>query len=314
MNYSTVLNISLGNAICYSGYREGQQPGGICPSYEEVKEDLLILSQNWKYLRLYDCDQHTDTILEVIKNEKLDFKVMLGAYIVAEMNNHGCPWGGTYSEELLTENKAKNLYQINQLIDIANQYPEIICSLSAGNEACVDWTDHYVPVKSVINYVKMIKKGAKQPVTFCENYLPWLDKMKDLVAEVDFISIHTYPVWEYKNIHEALEYTKQNYYAVADMYPDKIVVITEAGWATNSNGRGIDAHNVSEELQSIYYNDLVNWCKEDNILTFVFEAFDEPWKGSSEILEPEKHWGLFYVDRTPKLVMQEIYLSLETEV
>ncbi|MFT7330245.1 MAG: exo-beta-1,3-glucanase (GH17 family) [Roseivirga sp.] len=314
MNYSTVLNISLGNAICYSGYREGQQPGGICPSYEEVKEDLLILSQNWKYLRLYDCDQHTDTILEVIKNEKLDFKVMLGAYIVAEMNNHGCPWGGTYSEEVLTENKAKNFFQINKLIDIANQYPEIICSLSAGNEACVDWTDHYVPVKSVINYVKMIKKGAKQPVTFCENYLPWLDKMKDLVAEVDFISIHTYPVWEYKNIHEALEYTKQNYYAVADMYPDKIVVITEAGWATNSNGRGIDAHNVSEELQSIYYNDLVNWCKEDNILTFVFEAFDEPWKGSSEILEPEKHWGLFYVDRTPKLVMQELYLGVEVEV
>ena len=314
MNYSTVLNISLGNAICYSGYREGQQPGGICPSYEEVKEDLLIVSQNWKYLRLYDCDQHTDTILEVIKNEKLDFKVMLGAYIVAEMNNHGCPWGGMYSEEVLIENKAKNLFQINQLIDIANQYPEIICSLSAGNEACVDWTDHYVPVKSVINYVKMIKKGAKQPVTFCENYLPWLDKMKDLVAEVDFISIHTYPVWEYKNIHEALEYTKQNYYAVADMYPDKIVVITEAGWATNSNGRGIDAHNVSEELQSIYYNDLVNWCKEDNILTFVFEAFDEPWKGSSEILEPEKHWGLFYVDRTPKLVMQELFLGVEIEV
>ena len=260
------------------------------------------------------CLKRDEQFIEVIKNEKLDFKVMLGAYIVAEMNNHGCPWGGTYSEELLTENKAKNLYQINQLIDIANQYPEIICSLSAGNEACVDWTDHYVPVKSVINYVKMIKKGAKQPVTFCENYLPWLDKMKDLVAEVDFISIHTYPVWEYKNIHEALEYTKQNYYAVADMYPDKIVVITEAGWATNSNGRGIDAHNVSEELQSIYYNDLVNWCKEDNILTFVFEAFDEPWKGSSEILEPEKHWGLFYVDRTPKLVMQELFLGVEIEV
>jgi exo-beta-1,3-glucanase (GH17 family) len=314
MNYSTVLNISLGNAICYSGYREGQQPGGICPSYQEVKEDLLILSQNWKYLRLYDCDQHTDTILEVIKKEKLDLKVMLGAYIVAEMNNHGCPWGGTYSEEVLIENKAKNFFQINKLIDIANQYSEIIFSLSAGNEACVDWTDHYVPVKSVINYVRMIKKGAKQPVTFCENYLPWLDKMKDLVAEVDFISIHTYPVWEYKNIHEALEYTKQNYYAVADMYPDKIVVITEAGWATNSNGRGIDAHNVSEELQSIYYNELVNWCKEDNILTFVFEAFDEPWKGSSDILEPEKHWGLFYVDRTPKLVMQELYLGVEVEV
>ena len=235
---------------------------------------------------------------------------MLGAYIVAEANNFGCPWGGTYSEEQLTENKEINLKRIEKLIKIANQYPEIIFSLSAGNEACVDWTDHYVPVKSVINYVKMIKKGAKQPVTFCENYLPWLDKLKDLVNEVDFISIHTYPVWEYKNIHEALGYTKDNYYAVANKYQDKPVVITEAGWATNSNGRGICPSNVSEEHQEIYYNDLVNWSEKDNILTFVFEAFDEPWKGSEEPLEPEKHWGLFTVDRKPKLVMNELFSEI----
>ncbi len=148
---------------------------------------------------------------------------------------------------------------------MANKYPDIIFSLSAGNEACVDWTDHYVPVDSVINYVRLIKKEAKQPVTFCENYLPWLDKLKDLVEEVDFISIHTYPVWEYKNIHEAMEYTKSNYYAVADTYPDKPVVITEAGWTTYSNGRGICPSNVSEEYQSIYYNDLMDWSMEADI-------------------------------------------------
>jgi len=168
-------------------------------------------------------------------------------------------------------------------------------------------TDHDVPVKSVINYVKMLKNGAKQPVTFCENYVPWLDKLKGLVEEVDFISIHTYPVWEYKNIHEALEFTKENYFAVADKYPNKPVMITEAGWATNSNGRGICPSNVSEEHQEIYYNDLVNWSEEAEILTFVFEAFDEPWKGSDEPLEPEKHWGLFTVDRKPKLVMKELF-------
>jgi exo-beta-1,3-glucanase (GH17 family) len=312
MNYSEILNIAPGNAICYSGFREGQRPGAIYPTYNQIKEDLLLLQKNWKYLRLYDCDEHTDTVLEVIQKEKLDFQVMLGAYIVAEMNNHGCPWGGTYTEEELIHNKAKNKFQIQKLIQLANQFPEIICSLSAGNEACVDWTDHYVPVDSVIKYVRMIKAGAKQPVTFCENYLPWLNKLKSLVDEVDFISIHTYPVWEYKNIHEALEYTKQNYYAVADTYPDKLVIITEAGWATNSNGRGIDPHNVNEELQKTYYNDLMQWNKEDTILTFVFEAFDEPWKGSSEALEPEKHWGLFNVDRTPKLVMNDLYLIEES--
>ncbi|MDE5422707.1 hypothetical protein L3073_10860 [Ancylomarina sp. DW003] len=311
MKIKEQLNIEPGKAICYSGFREGQSPeSGIFPSYEQIKEDLLILHGHWKYLRLYDCDKHTDIVLEVIQNENLDFKVMLGAYIGAEMNNFGCPWGGFYSEEELAENKAKNLNQIKKLIQLANEYPDIIFSLSAGNEALVHWTDHYVPIQDVIKYVRLIKMGTKQPVTFCENYVPWQEKLHELVEEVDFISIHTYPVWEYKNIHEALEYTKQNYYSVADRYPHKPVVITEAGWATNSNGRGIDPHNVSEDLQAIYFEDLMSWTDEEEILTFYFEAFDESWKGSNEPLEPEKHWGLFTIDRKPKKLMQKMELSM----
>jgi exo-beta-1,3-glucanase (GH17 family) len=303
MKYTESLNIPPGKAICYSGFREGQSPGEIYPSYNEIKEDLLILQHHWKYLRLYDCDKQTETVLEVIRKEKLDFKVMLGAYIVAERSNSRCPWGGVYSEEILEENKKKNEARIQKLIHLANEYPDIIFSLSAGNEACMDWTDHFVPVQRVIEFVRTIKIGAKQAVTFCENYLPWLDKLEKLVDEVDFISIHTYPVWEYKNIHQGLEYTHENYERVRSKYPHKSVVITEAGWATNSNGRGIQPENVNEEFQKIYYNDLVNWSEENEVLTFFFEAFDEPWKGSPEALEPEKHWGLFKVDRTPKLVM-----------
>lgn len=310
MNYTSALHTAPGRAICYSGFRVGQNPGGIFPSYEEIKEDLLILNNNWKYLRLYDCDRHAEIVLDVIEKEKLDFKIMLGAYIVAEANNYGCPWGGSYQEAELEENKSINLQKIIKLIDLANRYPDIIFSLSAGNEACVDWTDHYVPVERVIDYVNIIKKGAKQPVTFCENYLPWLDKLKDLAEAVDFISIHTYPVWEYKNIHEAMEYTKSNYFSVADTYPEKLVVITEAGWTTYSNGKGICPSNVSEEFQSIYYNDLMEWSGSENILTFVFEAFDEPWKGSHDSLEPEKHWGLFTVNRKPKKVMNDLLREL----
>ena len=306
MNTFEALQVLPGNAICYSGFREGQHPGGEYPSYEQIKEDLEILVKHWKHIRLYDCDAHAETVLHVIEQEKLPLKVMLGAYIVAEMNNFGCPWGGAdYTELQLEENCIKNRSQIKKLIALANQYPAIICLLSAGNEACVDWTDHYVPVSSVIEYVKLIKKEAKQPVTFCENYVPWLNKLKPLVDVVDFISIHTYPVWEYKNIHEALSYTIENYEAIANLYPKKPVVITEAGWATNSNGRGILPNNVSEENQAIYYQDITQWAEKEGILTYVFEAFDEDWKGSSEPLEPEKHWGLYKIDRTPKLVMEQ---------
>lgn len=302
------LDLEAGRAICYSGYRDGQNPGtGIYPSYEEVKEDLQILSKNWKYLRLYDCGPHAETILEVIRKEKMDFKVMQGAYIGAEMNNFGCPWGAIYPEKQLLANREGNVNEINKLIKLANSYPDIIFALSAGNEATVDWTDHFVSDRSVIEYVEMLKDNAKQPVTFCENYIPWQGKLKKLVEAVDFISIHTYPVWEYKHIHDALNYTKENYYSVAGKYPNKPVAITEAGWATNSNGRGIEAGNASEEFQEIYYHDLMNWCEKEGILCFFFEAFDEPWKGSPEEMEPEKHWGLFYKDRTPKKVMQPLF-------
>lgn len=308
MNSFKALGLKEGKAICYSGYRHGQSPEtGIYPTYEQIKEDLLILQKEWTYLRLYDCSLHAETVLKVIEKEKLKFKVMLGAYIGAELNNFGCPWGTIFSEEELKRNTKDNLVRIKKLIRLANRYPDIIFSLSAGNEATVDWTDHYVSVDKVISYVRMIKKEARQPVTFCENYIPWYDKLKRLVDEVDFISIHSYPVWEYKHIHEALEYTRQNYYGIADIYPDKPVIITEAGWATNSNGRGINPENVSEDFQSIYYNDLVKWSTKEGVLTFVFEAFDEPWKGSPEAMEPEKHWGLFTVDRKPKKVMQQLF-------
>ena len=48
MNYIEELNIAAGKAICYSGFREGQSPGRIFPSYEEIKEDLLMLHGHWK--------------------------------------------------------------------------------------------------------------------------------------------------------------------------------------------------------------------------------------------------------------------------
>ncbi len=55
----------------------------------------------------------------------------------------------------------------------------------------------------------------------------------------------------------------------------------------------------------------MEWSRREGVLTYVFEAFDEPWKGSPNPFEPEKHWGLFRVDRTPKLVMQARYAVSE---
>lgn len=301
------LTFKHGNAICYSGYREDQCPGVAYPTYQQILEDLLILARNWSYLRLYDCSPHAETVLDVIQSEGLDFKVMLGIDTAAEISNPHCPWGAEFSEDILAANRQRNDEEIDRAIALSNQYRDIVFSVSVGNESTVEWTDHMVPVDRLIEQVRKIKSAIRQPVTFCENYVPWTYKLEPLAAELDFISVHTYPAWEFRTMDDALEYTKQNYHSVANHYPDKPVVITEAGWTTASNGRGIEPWNASEELQKSYYDQLIAWTNEEEILTFVFEAFDEPWKGSPHPLEPEKHWGLFRVDRTPKLLMQELY-------
>ena len=306
-----MLKLPTGNAICYSGYRHGQSPGDkIYPSPAEIREDLLILRKNWRLLRLYDCSTHAERVLEVIRADALPFQVMLGAYLGAEMNNFGCPWGVTYTEEQLEASQRENAAEIERLVALARRYPDIVFSVAVGNEATVDWTDHFVPVPHMIEYVRRVKRAVAQPVTFCENYVPWQNKLRDLVPELDFISVHTYPVWEYRHIHEAIGYTQENVESVARLYPGKPIVITEAGWATCSNGRGMKAEHASQELQQVYYRDLMEWTEKAGVLCFVFEAFDEPWKGSPDPLEPEKHWGLFTVDRRPKLVMEKLYPEL----
>lgn len=299
-----MLKLPTGRAICYSGYREGQSPvDRIYPTIDQIREDLLILRPHWSLLRLYDCSTHAERVLEVIRQDALPFQVMLGAHLGAEVNNPRCPWGVPIGDAQLEASAAENEAELERLIDLARRFEDIVFAVAVGNEATVDWTDHMVPVPRVIEHVCRVKRHVRQPVTVCENYVPWLHKLHALVAELDFISVHTYPVWEHKQVHEAMSHTRENYDSVASLYPHVPLVITEAGWATNSNGRGIEPHNASPRLQETYLRELLAWSDGANVLTFVFEAFDELWKGSPDPLEPEKHWGLYGVDRRPKTAM-----------
>jgi len=162
----------------------------------------------------------------------------------------------------------------------------------------------------MVEHVRRVKRAVSQPVTFCENYVPWQDKLAALVPELDFISVHTYPQWEQQPAHTALAYSEANIASVAARWPGKPLVISEAGWTTASNGRGMPPHHASPELQAVHVPQLQAWADASGLLTFLFEAFDEPWKGSADPLEPEKHWGLFTVDRQPKLGMRALMQTL----
>jgi exo-beta-1,3-glucanase (GH17 family) len=297
----------LGRAICYSGYREGQSPDlGIYPSPEQVAEDLRLLARTFRLVRLFDAGPHAELVLEAIRRERLDLKVLLGGWLAAEADNPACPWGGVHGPERLAANLAENGRELERLARLARLHPETVAAVAVGNEACVEWTDHLVPPERVLGYVAALRREIAQPVTVCENHVPWRERLEALAAEVDFISLHTYPAWEARPVSEALDWTEENWRGVAERYPETPVIITEAGWTTASSGRGVRAEDASPENQAAYLEALTRWSRARGILTFVFEAFDEPWKGAPDPLEPEKHWGLCTVDRRPKPALRRI--------
>ena len=62
----------------------------------------------------------------------------------------------------------------------------------------------------------------------------------------------------------------------------------------------------SEPSQAEHLKDALCWMRGADVPCFIFEAFDEPWKGGPSGSEPEKHWGLFREDRSGKTVVGEI--------
>lgn len=296
-------------AVAYSGFRSGQHPdrgeGAVNPSDREILEDLRILGRqtDFKLIRLYDAQVNSEAVLRLIATHKLQIQVLLGAWLDAEVSNPNCPWHPEpYPADVLARNKLQNVAEVERAIRLANQYPNIVVAVAVGNEALVDWNDHMVPVESIISYVRKVKTSIRQPVTVADNYNWWALHGAALARELDFVSVHIYPVWENQDIGTAMAFGIANLKAVRKRLPNSRLVITEAGWATVASEFGPRA---SEAKQQRYFRELFAWTDMMNITTFFFAAFDEDWKGNpGDPLGAEKHWGIFTGDRQPKQVMQ----------
>ena len=43
----------IGDGIAYGPFRDGQEPGGVNPSIDELREDLHIINKYWDWIRIY---------------------------------------------------------------------------------------------------------------------------------------------------------------------------------------------------------------------------------------------------------------------
>ncbi len=291
--------LKYGKAICYSGYREGQSPKTTIPSKEQIAEDLEILAKDgYAYIRMYDPNDHARRVLETIREKKLPIKCLIGVDSDAEVNNPGCPWiDHNIPDEILAQNKVRNDNEVEKLIEMAKEFDEEIIAVSIGNENTPSWGAHMVPVERLIRHAKRFHEALDKPVTFCEGAFEW-PALTELGNLLDFISVHSYPYHYGSELSEAVAINKKQLAEVQALFPDKQVIFTELGWTTNDDFSEPPKRS-SVENQKIYLTELTKWLEEDKIVAFLFEAFDEPWKGDSPD-KSECNWGFYDINRKKK--------------
>lgn len=277
--------------ISYGPFREGQKPGGPEPTAEQVLEDLKILAPRWHMIRMYGSRGVAETIIKVIRDHKLPIHVMVGAWIAPDKPEDNAAEAAT-------------------AIRLANTYPDQVIAVSVGNESQVFWSGHKTPQEELLKHLRHVRASIKQPVTTADDYNFWnKPESQAVAAEVDFLLLHAYAMWNQQKLEDAVQWTADTVASIQKHHPDLKIVMGETGWATALNPEGNENKYIKapagEAEQTRFYTEFTAWAAKAQQPYFYFEAFDEPWKGSADPREVEKHWGLYNVDRTPKAVLRD---------
>ena len=307
-------------AVSYSPYRtstsESQLNSEVITAGNVLQDLRLIRASGIGTIRLFSSRAFSQTVLSVIRDNSLDLKVMLGAYVN--------PVGNAAAE-------ADNQAELDKAIQLANSFRSIVEAVSVGNEVMVEWSTHQVPVATMARYLSKVRSAIQQPVTTDDNWLFWSKVPKAISDVVDFASVHTYPLldtfydptlwdWRFKNIPAASRPQAMVDGAVAEAkrqfgqaraafdklnLPGFPMVIGETGWVARDAGGGpvlnFRAHPVNQKL---YFDALQNWAVEGRRsdsgpkAIFFFQAFDEQWK------QGDDGWGLFNKNREARYVVQ----------
>jgi len=302
----------VGKAISYGCYRKRQAPGLKGPSESQILQDLEIILNHWNLIRVYGSDKDSERILKVIRKNNLPIKVMLGVWLEDEKNN--------------PKRKNENIKEASKAIKLANEYSEIISAINVGNETQVFWSAHRMDIDDLIHYIRTVRNNTSVPVTTADDYNFWNKPVsKSVASEVDFIVVHIYPLWNGQTLENSIEWMSNIFCnEIKKFHPDKTLVLGEIGWATKydstKTGDGQQGSLIKGEVsyaaQEKFLLELSRWIDENQVTTFLFEAFDEPWKGGGENSSPneiEKHWGVFYENRAPKESFQYYLRANKTE-
>ena len=308
-------------AVAYSPYRTAINNDGLATEVitkANIKQDLdLLLAAGFRQIRVFDSsDKVAKQTLEVIRDNNLNMKMQLGAYVQSG-------------------NDAFSRAEIARCVALANDPTfkvndkNIVLAVSVGNETMVSWSFNRIAPALMAEYIRSVRNQITQPVTTDDNYAFWASAPSTITDVIDYAALHTYAEldtyfdptrWEWKRtevpaaqratamMDAAIAETRRQYHEARTHLDSKglaymPIIIGETGWNAVNLGRlAFRAHPVSQKM---YLDRLEAWAAEGRAgagpkAVFYFEAFDEPWK------QGDDKWGLFNVQRQARYAIQAI--------
>lgn len=278
------------------------------------------------------------------EDPKFEMYVMLGAWI--DCKNAWTDKTPVHNEEskrnakeIAEAVKLTNRYpDIIKIIAVGNEaMVKWATSYYVTPNLILKWVNHLQNLK------KMQKLPNTVWITSSDNFASWgggdaeyhVEELNQLIQAVDYISLHTYPMhdthyhpvfWgvqadevqlsEKEKIDLAMirarDYAISQYNNVVrymkSLGVNKPVHIGETGWATSCNELyGNKGSKATDEYKSaLYYKLMREWSNKQAVTLCYFEAFDEQWKDSKNVLGSENHFGLITLESKAKYALWDM--------
>ena len=283
---------STRKAVAYSPYRTAANTDGLAGEVitkAQIRQDMdLLLAAGFRLIRVFDSsDKVARQTLEVIRDNNLNMKMQLGAYVQSG-------------------NDAFSRAELARCIALANAFRDIVLAVSVGNETMVSWSFNRIAPAVMAGYLKTVRDQITQPVTTDDNYAFWASAPTIITDQIDYAALHTYAEldtyfdptrwdWKFKAtpaaqratamMDGAIAETKRQYTEARVFLDSKglsyiPIIVGETGWNAVDVGRlKFRAHPVNQKM---YLDRLAAWAAEGRAgagpkAVFYFEAFDEPW-------------------------------------
>lgn len=258
--------------MAFSPFRSGQDPlHRTLPSHAEIDADLALLADaGVRAVRSYSSLDSLAAIPELAARHKI--LVSVGAW--------------------LDRNRTTNQAELAAAIRLARAHSNVI-RVFIGNETILrgDLTVAELGVE-----LDRVRAAISQPVSTAEPWHVWVDH-PELARHVDFIGVHLLPYWEGIPVQDAIEYLASRMEILQRLFPDKPIVIAEAGWPSQGRTRG--GADASPSNQALFLRRFLQRAHQEGWVYYLMEAFDQPWKARYEGAVGA-YWGIYDVERRPK--------------